>query len=101
MADGIPGYEEWILLSADLRTIIVRMTADRLWGSFLLDVAHDVARSPEPNAPAHNNLRATIAHAQGAVAAIKDAAEDIFVGLHVDPGQFDDGQPSSSSRCCD
>jgi hypothetical protein len=81
------GHEEVILLGHELQHVITRMETDRLWGSFLLDVAHDVAHSPEPNGYLSTNLKTTITHAQGAVAAIKDAADGLVSTLPVDEAQ--------------
>jgi hypothetical protein len=82
------GYDELRNLAYDLENTIKRMEADYLWGSFLLDVAYDVTRSPEPYPHGHRNLITAITHSQGVVLAIKDAAEGLFVSLHIDPNQL-------------
>ncbi len=72
------GYELW--------SVLRRIKAEHLWGSYLLAVSYSVHSSPKPDW--YRDLETTIVNSGGPVMAIKDAADDLFIGLHVDPKQL-------------
>ena len=59
-----------------------RMKAQHLWGAFLLATSSDVTRAPNPDC--YKKLRMTIMASQGAVVAVKAAAEDLALALPAD-----------------
>jgi hypothetical protein len=83
-------YPELTALDCELRIVAERMAAGHLWGSFLIAAACGAGsfKSPEPSR--YGNLVSTIAYRQGAVEAIKGAAEDLRVSLEVDPKTLPD-----------
>ena len=84
-------YPELVDFCGEVSEVVRQIEAEHLWGCLLLVASRDVTRASMPDR--YRNLLAAIVNWAEASAAIRQAAESLFEALHVDPGQFDDGQP--------
>jgi hypothetical protein len=78
------GYPELITLGYRMGKLKEQIESHHLWGCFLLHASRDAIYSLEKDATRYRNLVATIAYRQGAIIAIKNAAEDILTAWQVD-----------------
>jgi hypothetical protein len=83
-------FPELVRLGHELRKLFERMETDRLWGSFLITESREFALASTSDPPRYHRLQGTILRSQGAVEAIKKAADDLVVAMRVDPAKLDE-----------